>query len=43
MTKGSMMDWKEHIFIDPKVLNGQARFKGTQITVQRILEKSRTA
>lgn len=32
------MDWREHIHIDPAVMNGKPVFRDTRITVEFVLE-----
>jgi uncharacterized protein (DUF433 family) len=34
-----MLDWRDHISSDPKVMLGKPCFKGTRIPVDLILEK----
>jgi uncharacterized protein (DUF433 family) len=35
----SMLDWRDHITSDPKIMVGKPCFKGTRIPVDLILEK----
>lgn len=34
-----MVDWKEHVMVDPAVLVGKPAIKGTRITVGLILDR----
>ena len=33
------MDWKPYIIVDPKILNGKAHIKDTQIPVESVLKE----
>jgi uncharacterized protein (DUF433 family) len=33
-----MMNWREHISVDPEVAHGQACFKGTRVLVSVVLD-----
>jgi uncharacterized protein (DUF433 family) len=32
------MDWRDHITVDPRIVHGQACFKGTRIPVTVVLD-----
>ena len=34
-----MLDWKEHITADPKILNGKPIIKGTRISIEFLIER----
>jgi uncharacterized protein (DUF433 family) len=38
-TAGIMLDWREHITSDPKIMLGKPCFKGTRVPVYLILQK----